>query len=256
MSARRTVLVGNWKMNKSVDETEQFIRALRTVTDGLPNVDLVLAPPFMDLPAACHALAGSTIGLAAQNMHWQSSGAFTGEVSGKMLRDAGCTHVIVAHSERRQYFGETNETAGRKLVAAHAHDLMPIYCVGETLAQREEELTSATIRTQVREGLASLSKDQMRETILAYEPIWAIGSGRTASPEQAQQVHGLLRDTLIDMYGADVAAAVRIQYGGSVKPDNLELLIAQPDIDGAVVGGSSLDAAAFGQMAAIVNRVG
>ena len=253
---RRLVLAGNWKMNKTSDETTSFIEGFCAATGSRTNVDIVLATPYTSLATAAKALAGTGIGLAAQNMHWEHSGAFTGEVSAEMLLDAGCTHVIIAHSERRQYFGETNETASKKLVAAHDAGLAPIYCVGETLDQRESGHTSDTIVTQTREGLTGLNQDQIRATMLAYEPVWAIGTGRTASPDQAQEVHALMRETLAHMYDVATAESVRILYGGSAKPDNVAELVGKSDVDGALVGGASLEVAAFAKMAAIVEGIG
>jgi triosephosphate isomerase len=207
--------------------------------------DVVIAPPFTALAAAAQALAGSPIALCAQNMHWEREGAFTGEVSPPMLLDAGCTLVILGHSERRQLFGETDEGVSRKGRAAVDHGLTPILCVGETLAERESDRTMEVVERQVERALRALTPDEAGRVIVAYEPVWAIGTGRVATPEQAQEVHRFIRRQVSGSHGEPVAAALRILYGGSVKPDNAAGLMAQPDIDGALVGGASLKAESF-----------
>jgi triosephosphate isomerase len=194
------------------------------------------------------AIKGSSIKLSAQDMYWEAEGAFTGEVSPLMLKDVGCEYVIIGHSERRTYFSETNETVNKKVKAAHAHSLKPIVCVGERLEERESGITKDVVRDHVVNGLAGITEEQMLSTVIAYEPVWAIGTGKTATPEQAQEVHGFIRGLLAEIYSSDVAEAVRIQYGGSVKPNNIAELMAQPDIDGGLIGGASLDADSFAQI--------
>ena len=242
---RTHVVAGNWKMNKTAAETRALIADIRaSVNDGATATQVVVCPPFTNLQAAAEALAGSKIALGAQNLHWEASGAFTGEISAAMLKDLGVTHVIIGHSERRQYFAETCETVNRKLKSALAAGLVPIVCVGETLAEREEGRMEVVITNQIKAGLAGVGAE-LAGIIIAYEPVWAIGTGRTATSAQAQEVHALIRATLAGLAGADVAAKVRIQYGGSMKPENAGELMAQPDIDGGLIGGAALKAADF-----------
>lgn len=249
---RVPILAGNWKMHKTIGEALELVEALKPLVADASHVEVVVGPPFTALKSVSEALRGTRIALAAQDMHFEPYGAFTGEISGPMLVDVGCRYVIVAHSERRQFFGETNLTANRKIHAAHASHLVPIYCVGETLAQREAGETKILVRTQVIEGLNGCSAEQILQTVIAYEPVWAIGTGKNATPAQAQEIHALIRDILRELYGSEVAQAVRIQYGGSVKPENIAELMAEEDVDGALVGGASLQAASFG---AIVQTV-
>jgi len=240
---RRPLIAGNWKMFKTVAEAVSLVEALRA--DLRADVDTLVAPPFTALTSVARALADSRIGLAAQNMHWEGEGAFTGEVSPVMLRDAGCSHVILGHSERRQLFGETDDGVARKTRAALAHGLTPVVCVGETLAERESARTMEVVERQVERALREVTPDQAATLVLAYEPVWAIGTGRTATPDQAQEVHAFIRRSISASHGQGVAAALRILYGGSVKPDNIGALMGEPDLDGALVGGASLDAQAF-----------
>ncbi len=256
MATRKSLLVANWKMNKTVDETRQFVAEFRRTVGTLSRADVVIAPPSTSLAAAADALEGADIGLAAQNVHWEPTGAYTGELSAHMLRDVGCGYVIVAHSERRQYFGETNEMASQKLAACLRMELRPIYCVGETLEEREAGRTSEVVEHQTREGLAAIDAERMGRIVLAYEPVWAIGTGLTASPVEAQEVHGLIRDVISERHGAEAAGSVRILYGGSVKPENVTDLLCEEDIDGALVGGAGLEVAVFARMAAIVDGMG
>ena len=235
-------------MNNTIGESVQLVEALKPMVKKIANVDIVVAPPFAALAAVVESLEDSNISLAAQNMYWEDSGAFTGEVSPIMLKDAGCEYVIIGHSERRQYFGEINETVNNKVKAAHQYGLTPIVCVGETLEQREADDTENVIQDHIVNGLDGLSEEEILETIIAYEPVWAIGTGKTATPDQAQEVHAFIRRQLEDMYSSEIAQKVRIQYGGSVKPDNISDLISQPDIDGALVGGASLQAESFAQI--------
>jgi triosephosphate isomerase (TIM) len=247
---RKPVIAGNWKMYKTQGEARDFFALFKPLVAATTHCDIVVAPPFTALAASVEAVKGSTIGIAAQNVYWANEGAFTGEVSPRMVVEAGCRAVIIAHSERRQLFGETDESASRKVKAALAAGLTPILCVGETLVQRESGETEKVLDRQFRGSLAALTPMEFSRIIMAYEPVWAIGTGRTATPEMAAGAHKFLRDTAAASFTADQAASLRILYGGSVKPENIKGLMAQADIDGALVGGASLDA---GQFAAIVN---
>jgi len=241
---RRPLIAGNWKMYKTVAEA---VALATDVRDGgrREGIEVLVAPPFTALSSVAQALRGSHLLLGAQNMHWENEGAFTGEVSPLMLRDVGCTHVILGHSERRQLFGETDDGVARKAKAALAHSLTPIVCVGETLAERESGRTMEIVERQVERALRELTADQVATLVIAYEPVWAIGTGRNATPEQAQEVHAFIRKRVSASHGEPVAVAVRILYGGSVKPDNVGPIMAQTDVDGALVGGASLTAASF-----------
>lgn len=245
---RKPIIAGNWKMNKTVGEAQDLVRALKGKVANVTDVEIVVAPVFTALSAVAKAIKGSSIKLSAQDMYWEAEGAFTGEVSPLMLKDVGCEYVIIGHSERRTYFSETNETVNKKVKAAHAHSLKPIVCVGERLEERESGITKDVVKDHVVNGLAGISEEQMLSTVIAYEPVWAIGTGKTATPEQAQEVHGFIRGLLAEIYSSGVAEAVRISYGGSVKPSNIAQLMAQPDIDGGLIGGASLDADSFAQI--------
>ncbi|MGA7920363.1 MAG: triose-phosphate isomerase [Candidatus Acidiferrales bacterium] len=247
---RRPVIAGNWKMYKTREQTRAFFDAFRPLVSGTHSCDIIIAPPFTSLHHAVEAAHRSKISIAAQNAHWEREGAFTGEISMQMITDCGCTAVIIGHSERRQYFGETDESVNRKVQAALKAHLTPIVCVGESLAEREENLTLAVLRRQFEGGLAALTPDDFSRILLAYEPVWAIGTGKTATPDIAEDVHRYLRELTAKHFSAEQASAVRILYGGSVKPDNIKGLMAQAEIDGALVGGASLDPKSF---AAIVN---
>ncbi len=242
---RRPFIAGNWKMNLDLAGALALVRAIRSAVGTGVGVDVGVFPPFVYLPAVVDALRGSPVVVGAQNLHPEPAGAFTGEVSGPMIRDVGATHVIIGHSERRQYFGETDAGVNARLKAALGCGLKPIVCVGETLAEREAGNTERVVKTQVTGALRDMTPEAMRGVVLAYEPVWAIGTGRTATPAQAQAVHAFIRSILADWFGSGVADVVRIQYGGSVKPSNAAALLGQPDIDGALVGGASLDAASF-----------
>jgi triosephosphate isomerase len=243
---RRPLIAGNWKMYKTIPEAVALAREVAAGAGPVPGeVEVLVAPPFTALHAVKQALGGSAVALAAQNMYWEAEGAFTGEVSPLMLRDAGCTHVILGHSERRQFFGETDESVARKAAAALAQALTPVLCVGETLAERESGRTMEVVERQVERALRALSADQVAGLVIAYEPVWAIGTGRTATPGQAQELHAFIRKRVATSHGEPAAAAARILYGGSVKPDNIGALMAESDIDGALVGGASLVAASF-----------
>ncbi len=243
--ARKKIIAGNWKMNKTASEAVVLVNEVKAALAGVgAGADVVICPPAIDLKSAADAIGDSAIGLGAQNMHWEASGAYTGELSADMLKDVCCTYVILGHSERREYFGETDETVNKKSRAALAAGLIPIVCVGETLADREAGQTMDVVSTQVRGSLADLGEG-LATVVVAYEPVWAIGTGLTASPEQAQEVHALIRSVLADIGGAAVADGIRIQYGGSMKPTNAAELLSQPDIDGGLIGGAALDAESF-----------
>ena len=246
---RRPILAGNWKMNMMQQQAVALARGIAERTSALDGVELVVAPAMLAAATVARALRESGhdhLGVAAQTMHSvASTGAFTGEISAEMIQDAGCSHVILGHSERRQHFGETDAAINHKVKVALAQGLTPIVCLGETLAEREEERTFDRVEFQVRAALAGIAPDEVAEIVLAYEPIWAIGTGKTATPEQAQEVHEFMRGVIRALYDDALAERVRLQYGGSVKPANIEALIAQPDIDGALVGGASLKVTDF-----------
>ena len=241
---RRPLIAGNWKMYKTTAEAKTLVSALIEALKDEERVEVVVCPPFTALAAVGPLLAGTKIGLGAQDVHWEKEGAFTGAISAPMLVDLGCRYVIIGHSERREYFAETDETVNKKTKAALAHGLFPIVCVGESLAQREAGQTNAFVTGQVRAGLAGLG-EKAREIVIAYEPIWAIGTGRSATGKDAAEVIGLIRATLAEMYGRETAEAIRILYGGSVKPENIKEFMTAPGIDGALVGGASLKAESF-----------
>jgi triosephosphate isomerase len=247
---RKPIIAGNWKMHKTIPEAAQLVSELKTLVSPEGSAEIVLCPPFTALAPVAALLGGTGWGLGAQDLFWEQNGAFTGEVSPGMLSDAGCTHVLIGHSERRQFFGETDETVRKKVQAALGAGLVPIVCVGESLAQREAGETEALVSRQVREALAGLETPQLAGLILAYEPIWAIGTGRNATGGDANAVCAAIRRTVADLGGGAAAEAVRIQYGGSVKADNIEEFLGQPDIDGALVGGASLSASSFARIIA------
>ena len=247
---RRPVIAGNWKMYKTQEEARAFFDAFRPLVAESKHCDIVVAPPFTALIVAAEAMRGSAIAIAAQNLHGRPEGAFTGEVSARMLVEAGCTAVIIGHSERRQYFNETDQTVHLKTKAALEEGLTPIVCVGEILSERESNLTEAVLRRQFEGGLGALTPAEFSRIVLAYEPVWAIGTGKTATPELAAQAHRFLRELAAARFSFEEASALRILYGGSVKPDNIKGLMAQAEIDGALVGGASLDPKSF---ASIVN---
>jgi triosephosphate isomerase len=242
---RTPIIAGNWKMNTVIEGAKTLVEDLKARVRDATNVEIVVCPPFITLTTVRDVIEGSNIALGAQNMYWEKSGAFTGEVSAPMLKSVGCTYVIIGHSERRAYFYETDETVNKKIFAGLAEGLQPIVCVGETLEEREKNETFDVIKRQITGGLAGLSTDQMASVVIAYEPVWAIGTGKTATPDQAQEVHAFIRKLLIEMFGEATAESTRIQYGGSVKPENISTLMGQADIDGALVGGASLKADSF-----------
>ena len=242
---RREIIAGNWKLFKTLAETREFFEVLLPSIADADHCEVVIAPPFTLLSAAADAAKGSAVAISAQDVYWERDGAFTGEVSAPMLRDAGCDYSIVGHSERRQMFGETDETVSRKISAVLAVDMNVIVCVGETLKEREGGTAEKLVEGQLTAGLAQLTAPELSNIIVAYEPVWAIGTGRTATPEIAGQMHATIRGVISEKFGESAAASLRILYGGSVKPSSIADLMAQPDIDGALVGGASLDAASF-----------
>jgi triosephosphate isomerase len=243
---RIPVIAGNWKMYKTARQAAETIRSLATLVQGVQGVETVICPPFTALSAAVEAARGTSVAIGAQDCHWEREGAFTGEVAVSMIADLGCSHCIVGHSERRQFFGETDATVDKKVEAVLAQGLACIACVGETLAEREAGQTLAVLERQVRHGLTRhLTAPRL---VIAYEPVWAIGTGKTATPVQAQEAHAFIRDVVAKAANPAAAEAVRILYGGSVKPDNIAALMAQPDVDGGLVGGASLDAASFAKI--------
>jgi triosephosphate isomerase len=246
MKWRKPIIAGNWKMYKTAAETRAFVSEFtKMLSNRTLKCEVVLAPPFTSIHSAVTGTAGTSIGIAGQNLHWEDHGAFTGEVSGPMLKEAGCSHVIIGHSERRQLFGDTDETINLKIDAALRNDLIPIFCLGETLQEREAGITFEVVSRQLTVGLGAISISYAESFIIAYEPVWAIGTGKTASPEQAQEIHAFLRNELRLLRGSEFSDSVRILYGGSVKPDNVSSLMNCEDIDGGLVGGASLKASDF-----------
>ena len=246
---RKKIVGANWKMNMMQAESARFVESLLLEIGDMADVEVVIVPPFTAIAKVMEALGSAqNIKVGAQNMHWERSGAFTGEISAALLRDLFVHYVVLGHSERRRLFGETNEIVNRKVRAAHEASLRPIVCVGETLDQRDRGNVDKILSIQLRGSVAGLESKQLQETVIAYEPVWAIGTGRNATPEQAQEAHAFIRRTLRDMADDTTAERVRIQYGGSVKPENARDLMSQPDIDGALVGGASLDPRSFAQI--------
>jgi len=247
---RIPVIAGNWKLFKTIAESVALVSELKPLVANIHGVEIVVAPVFTALSRVSDAVGDSNIRLAAQNCYWEEEGAFTGEVAPKLLKDAGCSYVIIGHSERRQFFGETDLTVNKKTRAAIAAGLTAIVCVGELLADRESGQTFSVIETQIKGSLAGLTADDFTHVVIAYEPVWAIGTGKTASDAQAQEVHLFIRQLIATLSIQSVAESIRILYGGSVKPDNVKGLMSQPDIDGALVGGASLKAESFAAIAA------
>lgn len=242
---RKKIIAGNWKMNKNHHEAEDLAKGIVKRVADVIGVEVVLCPPFTSLSTVRDAIENTSIGLGAQNMHWEDKGAFTGEVSANMLLTLGCEYVILGHSERRMYFHESDDVVSRKVKAALRSGLTPIVCVGETRKEREDGITKKVVETQIKGAFEGLTKEAFDETVIAYEPVWAIGTGLNATAEQAQEVHAFIRKLLSDMYGAKIADKTRIQYGGSMKPSNAPELLEQPDIDGGLIGGASLEAETF-----------
>jgi len=242
---RTPLIAGNFKMFKTVAETVSYVRDLRVLVKDVTNVDVAIAPPFTSLASASEAAKGSAIEIAAQNLHWEREGAFTGEISAGMIRETGARYAIIGHSERRTLFGDTNETVNKKTHAALTAGLIPIVCIGETLDERDRNETMAVLDRQIKDGLDRITGDQLSGMVIAYEPVWAIGTGRNATPAQAGEAHFHIRQRLKQWFGLDASDQCRVLYGGSVKPDNIARLIAEPDVDGALVGGASLDPKSF-----------
>lgn len=245
---RRVIIAGNWKMYKTIAESIELVNLLKRSVADIDDVEIVVCPPFTSLSDVRDAIIDTNIKLGAQDCYWEKEGAFTGEVSCSMLKSAGCEYVIIGHSERRQFFGETNETVNKKAKAALKEGLKPIICVGEKLDDRRAGKTFDVVKNHVTNSLSGLTPEDMMKVVIAYEPVWAIGTGVVATKEQAEEVHKHIRGLLKEMFDADTAGSVRIQYGGSVKPDNIRELIAEEDVDGALVGGASLKADSFTQI--------
>ncbi len=248
MDNRLPMIAGNWKMYKTCSEAVESARQLATLAGDAEKVEIMIAPPFTALTGVFDVVRHTSIRLGAQNLHWEPEGAYTGEISGTMLFSAGCRYVIIGHSERRQYFGETDDSVNRKILAALAAGLSPVICVGESESEREAEKTFSILDKQMQNGLEGLSLNQMDSAVIAYEPVWAIGTGKTATPQQAQEVHEYLRKFLVGRFGEETAQKTRILYGGSVKPENISELMGLPDIDGALVGGASLQPETFSKI--------
>lgn len=253
---RKMFIAGNWKMNKSAAETAELCRGLkeRFADVDFAKVNVAVCPPFTSLAAAVAELSGTNFKVGAQNIHWADNGAFTGEISGAMLQETGVEYVIIGHSERRQYFGETDETVNKRLQAALKYELKPIVCIGETLEERASGRTEAVLARQIRGAFAGIKEPCFAKAVIAYEPVWAIGTGRTATPDLAEATHALIRRMIASLYSSAAAEAVVIQYGGSMKPENAAQLVAQPDIDGGLIGGASLKAESFHDL--VKNAVG
>ena len=248
--SRIPIIAGNWKMYKSVDEAVKYVKEFRGLVKDMTGVEIVLAPTFTALHAAAEAARNSNVGIAGQDLHWQREGAFTGQVSGPMLREAGAEYVIVGHSERRTLFGETDASVNRKTAAAFAAGLTPIVCIGESLDQRERNETLDVLDRQIRQGFDGISGEQVGQLVIAYEPVWAIGTGRVATPGQAQDAHAHIRSRIRQWFGGEAADLCHVLYGGSVKPENAGEILGQPDVDGALVGGASLDLRGFADIVA------
>ena len=242
---RKVIIAGNWKMNKDAAAGKELVESLKGLVADVTEAEIVVCPPFTTLSAVVAAAAGSNIKVGAQNVHWAENGAFTGEISAEMLVSTGVEYVIIGHSERRQYFGETDETVNKRIAAALKYDLKPIVCIGETLEEREGNKTEAVLAKQIKDGFANIAAADMAKVTIAYEPVWAIGTGKTATPDMAEETHAFIRKTFADLYGAEVAEALVIQYGGSMKPENSKDLVAQKDIDGGLIGGAALKADSF-----------
>ncbi|HNQ50766.1 MAG TPA: triose-phosphate isomerase [Candidatus Omnitrophota bacterium] len=254
---RKTIIAGNWKLYKTITEAIELANGLKRdlFKVSAEDVDIVVCPVYTALSEVAEVVANSNIALGGQDAYWQDEGAFTGEVSVKMLKDAGCAYVIIGHSERRQFFSETNETVNKKINAVLSHGLTPIMCCGEMLAEREAGNTFKVLDDHLINGLKGFSAEEAEKIVIAYEPVWAIGTGKTATPAQAQEAHQYIRNTLAKLFGKDVASRMRIQYGGSVKPENIQELMRQPDVDGALVGGASLKVDSFAQIVATAAKV-
>ena len=245
---RKPIIAGNWKMNKTVEESIALSNGIKRGVFDIENIEVVVCPPFTSLTEVKDVVSDTSIALGAQNMYWEKEGAYTGEVSPVMLKNLGCKYVIIGHSERRAYFGETSETVNKKIKAALGEGLFPIMCVGEKLEERENNKTFDVVKEHVDGGLSLINNEEILKIVVAYEPVWAIGTGKNATPDEAQEVHKFIRKLIADKYGKEVSQSIRIQYGGSVKPANIESLMKKPDIDGALVGGASLKTESFVDM--------
>jgi len=245
---RKPIIAGNWKLNKTPNETIALIEEIKPLVSGIDNVDVVVCPTYTSLNVASFLIKESNIKMGAQNLFWEKSGAFTGEISGEMLKELGCDYVIIGHSERRQYFGETDESINKKVFAAFDAGLTPIVCVGETLEEREAGKVEEVVIGQLKGSLKDLNAKDHGTIIIAYEPVWAIGTGKTATPEQANEVHMMIRKALAEIFDQETADNIRIQYGGSMKPENVKELMEQSDIDGGLIGGASLKAESFAEL--------
>ncbi|HAS83844.1 MAG TPA: triose-phosphate isomerase [Verrucomicrobia bacterium] len=254
MKQRKRIIAGNWKMNKTASESQALAEDVKRELGECRDVEVVLCPPFTSLQTVADVVGETAIKFGAQNMHWEASGAYTGEISAFMLRSLYCHFVILGHSERRSYFGETDAIINKKTKSAIAASLTPIVCVGETIAERQANSHMDVVRTQVQGSLADISPAELKKIVVAYEPVWAIGTGLTATPEQAQEMHAFIRSVLTDMSNEEVAQSIRIQYGGSMKPSNAAELLAKPDIDGGLIGGASLDARSFVELVRIAQQ--
>ena len=248
MALRTALIAGNWKMHKTVAESVETAGQLAKLIADAPDVEVMIAPAFTALASVSQVIRGSRLGLGAQNLFWEQQGAYTGEVSAPMLVSAGCRYVIIGHSERRQFFGETDETVNRKIGAALHADLVPVFCIGESEAERDAEKTFSVLDKQIQKGLEGLASEDLATMVIAYEPVWAIGTGKAATPQQAQEVHAFVRSRIAELLGSALADDIRILYGGSVNPGNVDELMALPDVDGALVGGASLDAETFSRL--------
>lgn len=248
---RIPIIAGNWKMNKTIEESIELCNAIKRSVYNSQNVEIVLCPPFTSLSDVNEMIMDTNISLGAQDCYWLNEGAYTGEVAPRMLKSAGCKYVIIGHSERRAMFNETNETVNKKIQAAIKEGLKPIMCVGERLEEREANKTFNVVRDHVENGLAGIAKEDAKNIVIAYEPVWAIGTGKTATPQQAQEVHAYIRELLSKMYDSQISQTIRIQYGGSVTPQNIKSLINEKDVDGALVGGASLKADSFTEIVKI-----
>ncbi|MBM4171850.1 MAG: triose-phosphate isomerase [Ignavibacteria bacterium] len=252
---RNKVVAGNWKMNNDINESINLISAIkRDITDSCTNVKVIICPPFTSLDTASTLLKNSNLFLGAQNLHFAESGAYTGEISAEMLKNVGCEYVIIGHSERRTLFNESDELINKKLISALANNLFPIFCIGETLEQREKGITFRVIENQIKLGLKDIDSKEIKNCIIAYEPVWAIGTGKNATPEQAEEVHSFLRATLENLYSKSISDDIIIQYGGSVKPENAKELMQMPNIDGALVGGACLNSDSFIKIIEAANK--
>ncbi|NGP76819.1 triose-phosphate isomerase [Balneolaceae bacterium YR4-1] len=253
---RRYLIAGNWKMNCGPGRTSELLQGIKELSPQIPEaVDVLVCPPEISLTTASEVLNDYDVYLGAQNVHYEDEGAFTGEVSTGMLKEVGCSYVIIGHSERREYFGETDKTVNAKVIKALLDDLKPVLCVGESLAQRKKEVHKKMVKKQVQAALNSVKENNVSDVVIAYEPIWAIGTGETATPEQAQEMHEMIRSVLSELYDEDAADAIRILYGGSMKPHNAEELLSQPDVDGGLIGGASLKADSFTDIINIAEKL-